>query len=80
MAIVEVGEGRVEALERVLSYLVAERQRMRSDGADRATLEANRRAIVAMQSRLAHALVDTHSSSAKEQRAAAPDQEETTAH
>jgi hypothetical protein len=42
----------------VLSYLVAERQQLRSRGADEAELEANRQAIVAMQWRLGRAAGD----------------------
>jgi hypothetical protein len=46
----------VEALERVLSYLVTERQRLRSTGAGKPELEANRLAIVSIQSHLGRAL------------------------
>jgi hypothetical protein len=46
----------VEALERVLSYLVIERQRLRSSGAGKAELEANRLAIVSIQAHLGRAL------------------------
>jgi hypothetical protein len=45
----------VEALERVLDYLVIERQRLRSHGGTRLELEANRLAIGAMQYQLARA-------------------------
>jgi hypothetical protein len=55
MATPGISQESVEALERVLSYLVKERQRLRSDGADPLELEANRRAIGAMQIRLGHA-------------------------
>jgi hypothetical protein len=56
MAAAATTAGSVEALERVLSYLVIERQRLRSAGADRAELEANRLAIVSIQSHLGRAL------------------------
>jgi hypothetical protein len=49
-------EGSIDALRRVLSYLVKERQNLRSHEAPRPELEANRRAIVAMQMQLARAL------------------------
>jgi hypothetical protein len=79
MATANLAEGRVEALGQVLSYLVTERQRLRHEGADRVTLEANRRAIVSTQSRLSRALSERYAAAIKEQRAASPDQEETTA-
>jgi hypothetical protein len=79
MAATQLAEGRVEALEQVLSYLVAERQRLRHEGADRVTLEANRRAIVSTQSRLSRALADRYTAAIEQQRAVSPDQEETTA-
>ena len=50
----------VEAIQDVLSYLVAERQQLRADGATPVTLEANRRAIAAMQARLGRALGERH--------------------
>jgi hypothetical protein len=50
----------VEALERVLSYLVTERQRLRSVEAGKAELEANRLAIVAIQSHLGQVLGATN--------------------
>jgi hypothetical protein len=56
MAVSEANAESVEALERVLSYLVEERQRLRSHGADRAELEANRLAIVSIQSHLGQLL------------------------
>ena len=56
MAAVDVSESSVDALRRVLSYLVTERQRLRSHDAPAAELEANRQAIVAMQLQLARAL------------------------
>jgi hypothetical protein len=52
MAAVEDTDGSLEAIRRVLSYLVSERQQLRSHGADEAELEANRQAIAAMQWRL----------------------------
>ena len=54
--------GSVEALEGVLSYLVGERQQLRSHGAPQPELEANRLAIVAIQWQLARALGDRYSS------------------
>jgi lipid-binding SYLF domain-containing protein len=53
MASVQVS---IDALHRVLSYLVGERQRLRSNEATPAELEANRRAIVAIQMQLGRAL------------------------
>ena len=53
---IENTNGSVEALEGVLSYLVAERQQLRSHGSPQAELEANRLAIVAIQWQLARAL------------------------
>jgi hypothetical protein len=50
----------VEALERVLSYLVKERQTLRAHGARPEELEANRLAIVAMQWQLSRAMGDAH--------------------
>ena len=78
MATAELPEARVAALEQVLSYLVLERQRLRDEAADAATLEANRRALIAIQARLSHALVDQHAAAHVENRAASLDQEETT--
>ena len=56
MATLEIGEGAIEALQRVLSSLVSERQRLRAQGSSRVELEANRRAIVAIQWQLDRAL------------------------
>jgi hypothetical protein len=50
----------VEALNQVLTYLVSERQVLRAHGASGVELEANRKAIVAMQWRLNHRLADEH--------------------
>ena len=55
MAAVEDMHGSLEAIRRVLSYLVSERQQLRSHGADEAELEANRQAIAAMQWHLGRA-------------------------
>lgn len=55
----------VEALQRVLSYLVSERQQMRARGATASELEANRLAIGAMQWQLSHALSERHAAAAK---------------
>jgi hypothetical protein len=56
MATLEIGQGTIEALQRVLSSLVSERQRLRAEGSSRVELEANRRAIVAIQWQLDRAL------------------------
>ena len=56
MATLERSTGSVEAMEHVLSYLVTERQHLRAHGVEGAELEANRKAIVAMQWRINHAL------------------------
>jgi hypothetical protein len=55
MAAVEDTHDSLEAIRRVLSYLVSEREQLRCHGADGAELEANRRAIAAMQWRLGRA-------------------------
>ena len=52
----------VEAMSQVLSYLVNERQQLRTHGATKLELEANRKAIVAMQWRLNRALGLQHTS------------------
>jgi hypothetical protein len=52
----------VEAMSQVLSYLVNERQQLRTHGATKLELEANRKAIVAMQWRLNRALGLQHAS------------------
>lgn len=52
----------VEAMSQVLAYLVNERQQLRTHGATRVELEANRKAIVAMQWRLNRALGMEHGS------------------
>ena len=79
MATAEMPGEKVAALRRLLGYLVVERQRLRSEGADRGTLEGNRRALATMQARLGRALAEEYVNGAHEQRAASPDQEETTA-
>jgi hypothetical protein len=56
MATVEIRQGAIETLQRVLSSLVSERQRLRAQGSPRVELEANRRAIVAIQWQLDRAL------------------------
>ena len=48
---------RIDILERELATLVAERQGLRSDGAEAAELERNRREIVARQHELSDALI-----------------------
>jgi hypothetical protein len=45
-----------ETIQGIIRSVVSERQRLRHDGAGRAALEANRRAIVYWQARLAEAL------------------------
>jgi hypothetical protein len=52
----------VEAMSQVLSYLVHERQQLRAHGGTKPELEANRKAIVAMQWRLNRALGVQHAS------------------
>jgi hypothetical protein len=52
----------VEAMNQVLAYLVDERQQLRAHGATKLELEANRKAIVAMQWRLNQALGLEHAS------------------
>ena len=52
----QVSQVSIDALQRVLSYLVGERQRLRTNDATPAELEANRRAIVAIQMQLGRAL------------------------
>jgi hypothetical protein len=56
MAAVQVSQVSIDALHRVLSYLVGERQRLRGSGATPTELEANRRAIVAIQMQLGRVL------------------------
>jgi hypothetical protein len=48
---------RIELLEREIAALVAERQRLRTEGANGAELEGNRRDIVARQHELSVALI-----------------------
>jgi len=48
---------RIDILERELAMLVAERQRLRSEAANSAELERNRREIVARQHELSNALI-----------------------
>jgi hypothetical protein len=55
MAATENRHGSVDAIKQVLSFLVAERQRLYLRGADPAELEANRQAILAMEWRLVRA-------------------------
>jgi hypothetical protein len=56
MAAVEDRNCSVDAIKQVLAYLVAERRRLYSHGAEEAELEANRQAIAAMKWRLRQAL------------------------
>jgi hypothetical protein len=48
--------GSVEAVRQVLDYLVGERRRLRASGAAPVELEANRKAIAAMESHLGRAV------------------------
>ena len=48
--------GSVEAVRQVLDYLVRERRHLRARGAEPAELEANRKAIAAMETRLSRAV------------------------
>jgi hypothetical protein len=48
---------RIDILERDIAALVAERQRLRSEGVSGADLEQNRREIVARQHELSDALI-----------------------
>jgi hypothetical protein len=50
----------VEAMNQVLGYLVNERQQLRAHGGTKVELEANRKAIVAMQWRLNRAMALRH--------------------
>jgi hypothetical protein len=50
----------VDAMSELLSYLVRERQRLRSHDATAPELEANRQAIISMQWRLNRALGAAH--------------------
>jgi hypothetical protein len=50
----------VEALQELLGGLVLEREELRRMGADRSTLERNRRDIVRAQWQLSHALIARH--------------------
>jgi hypothetical protein len=50
----------VEALQREISSLCAERQRLRATGAPDRELEQNRLAIARLQWQLSHALIDRH--------------------
>jgi hypothetical protein len=56
MATVETAPGSVEAMRRVLAYLSEERHHLYARAAGPAELEANRKAIAAMQSQLLDAL------------------------
>jgi hypothetical protein len=50
----------VHTLERALADLVLERQRLRTEGAERPELERNRREIVARQQDLSDALIEQY--------------------
>jgi hypothetical protein len=52
----EPSPGSVEAVRQVLDYLVRERRRLRASGAEPFELEANRKAIAAMESHLGRAV------------------------
>jgi hypothetical protein len=60
MAALETTPESVDAMSQVISYLVTERQHLRSQGASKIEVEANRKAIVAMQWRLNRALGSEH--------------------
>ena len=47
----------IEELHRAIAELAVERQDLRARGADRSTLERNRRELVARQLELCHALI-----------------------
>ena len=47
-----------ESLKEALRRLVAERQALREDGADRKELESNRLELVARQQQFSHALIE----------------------
>jgi hypothetical protein len=48
--------GSVEAVRQVLDYLVRERRHLRANGAEPVELEANRKAIAAMETHLGRAV------------------------
>ena len=50
----------VESLSRRIAAIVSERQRLRARGAERATLEQNRREIARLQQRLSVALIERY--------------------
>jgi len=52
----EPQSGSVEAVRQVLDYLVRERRRLRASGAEAIELEANRKAIAAMEAHLGRAV------------------------
>jgi hypothetical protein len=52
----EPPRGSVDAVRQVLDYLVRERGRLRARGAEPIELEANRKAIAAMESQLRRAM------------------------
>jgi hypothetical protein len=66
MAAAEPLNGSIEALEHVLSYLVKERQELRSTNAAKIELEANRQAIIATQSHLTRILGEQHPSASRQ--------------
>ena len=50
----------VESLADEIAEIVVERQRLRTGGASRAALEANRRTLAAAQNRLSLLLIERH--------------------
>jgi hypothetical protein len=52
--------GEVEALRQRIDELVCERQRLRTDGANRASLERNRIRLAGSQSELSRAVIAWH--------------------
>jgi hypothetical protein len=63
MQTTEPKAGSVEAVRHVLDYLVRERRRLRASGAESIELEANRKAIAAMESHLGRALTRARATS-----------------
>ena len=56
----EIPAPAIDAFERLLSYLVCQRQRLRQQGASESELEANRQAIISTQDRMNRALIRRH--------------------
>ncbi|MDX6401502.1 MAG: hypothetical protein QOF27_2108 [Gaiellaceae bacterium] len=73
---VESSPGSVEAMRHVLSYLVAERQQLRANGGTAVELDANRKAIAAMEWQLDHAHVSPATPGLVASRSQNPDRSE----